>query len=1031
MEQSRPSLSRREFAVLSTATAGALLSPATAGGRTVPETNTTDVYQFLLGRVEDEYGIPTLVTFADESGFAILDDIGVEYWTHTDEVAARADLTPEQATTVIDADVTERVEYSPGAHPFWKLDAYDDGVFPDAENSADFIAYDEAQAGLDHLEQRHADRLNVESIGTGPGHENVYEGSNDPQDLWAIELTENVDDRAAFEEKEKLVFGLSIHGDERAGMEAGLRFVEAILDGDRPDIESSLDEFALIFVSPNPDGWVVRERIYENPTDPPDFRRFNGTDNDPNRQYPTTGMISPRHFPAEPDGSNLTDDRPGEIDADVPEQITEQVPDTLSIIHHLRTYENVEYFLDLHGMYGHQSAVLSLDGGGGSPGERAEHELLNRAMRSKVQTKVGTADDWAGAFELAAEDTEQQWGCDYGVCRQPEEIFGYGTAMDTIGYSVTGGFDIWAALPEDDGGLGATSLTTEIVFSNSVRRGMTVPNIQELTAFHVAAYQAMCEATIEFAVGGGTETTIKTDGRSTAYVPSDSVTSAATELPYFEQGETSLQGVSSSPTDSTLAGSGPAVDASPGGAQLETARLADTASLTGTTNTVEIPDTAHTVELEVRTAGQPVETMVYDSEGRMVRHDDARNVVESGGSQFTFVRPGAGEWTVETRTLGGSTDVEIRTTTLQSQSEYPDPKEVLGYRQRDYQVTPFAAFETLDEFANGPVDPLTVEEVRNGALIGDGELAYDNLVVNHTDGLDEAYRSALETYVEAGGNLVLTDSALELAASLDVAGLGAVEESDVTTLSQVFNDYGNPETDEENDRVPYQDVDGDNDHPLFMDRREESEESWVTQREPWNYPKLGYTSQELPVYAINETALEADNIAVGYQTRDNVRLATAGTISDRVGVHMLGTLLPPAEQRNLHPFGMDGHALTMFGYQLLCNVLGYQLEFRRSPQVGENLGSTIGPTEMRDVGGDETPTDTDTPTDTPTETATPTDEMTDTQTDTDTPDETPDETETEEADGGGPGFGITAGLAGLGGAGYLLKQRLGDEESDD
>jgi len=1027
MEQSRPSLSRREFAVLSTATAGALLSPATAGGRTVPETNATDVYRFLMGRVESDYGIPTLVTFADESGFDVLDDLGVQYWTHTDEVAARTDLTPGQAMTVVDADVTERVEYSPGANPFWKLEAYEDGVFPDANDSADFIAYDEALAGIEYLEQRHTDRLNLESIGTGPGHENVYKDTHDPRDIWVLELTENVDDRTSFEEKGKIVFSLSIHGDERAGMEAGLRFVEEILEGDRPDIESLLDEFALVFVSPNPDGWVVRERIYEDPTNPPDFRRFNATGNDPNRQYPTIGMISPRHFPAEPDGSNLADDQPGEIDADVPEQITEQVPDALSVVHHLRTYENVEYFMDLHGMYGHRSAVLSLDGGGGSPGERAEHELLNRAIKSNVETNVGTVEDWADTFEAAAQDAEDQWGCEYGICREPEEIFGYGTAMDTIGYSVTGGFDIWAAVPEDEGGLGATSLTTEIVFSNSLRQDMKNRFLPAVTSFHVAAYQAICEATVEFASNGGTEATIKTDGRSTAYVTSDSVTRSATELPYFEQGSDALQGVSSSATDSTLAGPGPAVETSPGSTRLETDRITDTATLAGTTNTVEIPDGAHTVELDVRTMGSPVETMVYDSEGRMVRHDDARNAIEDGGNQFTLVRPDAGEWTVETRTLGTSSDVEIRTTTLQSQSEYPDPKEALGYRQREYEVTPFVAFEMLDEYADGPVDPLTVEEVRNGALIGDGELAYDNLVVNHTDGLDEAYREALETYVEAGGNLVLTDSALELAASLDVAGLDGVEESDVTELSRTANDYGNPETDEENPYISYQDVDGDNDHPLFMDRREESTESWVTQRDPWNYPKLGYTWEGLPVYAIKETVLDTDDIAVGFQTQNDVRLATARTISDRVGVHMVGTLLPPAQQRNLHPFGIEGHALTLFGYQLLCNALGYQLELRQSPQVGENFGSTIGPTEMRDIGDDETPTDEDTPDETPTDETpdeTPTDE---TPTDEET---TARETETEEADGDGPGFGITAGLAGLGGAGYLLKQRLGDDIDD-
>lgn len=70
-----------------------------------------------------------------------------------------------------------------------------------------------------------------------------------------------------------------------------------------------------------------------------------------------------------------------------------------------------------------------------------------------------------------------------------------------------------------------------------------------------------------------------------------------------------------------------------------------------------------------------------------------------------------------------------------------------------------------------------------------------------------------------------------------------------------------------------------------------------------------------------------------------------------------------------------------------------------------------------------------TPTPTPTPEVTPTPTPTPAETATSTPTATPEEsTDTESSDGSGPGFGLLGGLAGLGGAGYLLKQRLNDTD---
>ncbi|ERH10626.1 MAG: hypothetical protein J07HX64_02403 [halophilic archaeon J07HX64] len=466
----RSGWSRREFTALSAATVGALLTGRS--GRGVEEAAMTDRYEFLVGNVEAEYRIPTLVRFTDTSGFDTLAALDTEFRTHPEEPVAHAGFTPGQAETVAGANTTEQLEYAPGSNPFWPLGDYEAGVFPDPGDSVGFVALEEAVAGLEHLAAEHPDRLRVETVGTGHGHRNRYTGEQDPQPVWVAELTENVE---AAEGRETVAFVASVHGDERAGVEASLRFVEDVLTGARPGVADRLSERRLVFICPNPDGWVADERLYEDPVDPPDFHRFNGADRDLNREQPSPGWIRPNRLPGEPRGANLVDDAPGP-DEDVPDQVAEAVPETLSLVERLRSYDDVAYLVDLHGMYGHTNAVLAIETGGGTPADRADSDLLTRAIRARVQADVGPLANWSDAFEAAAADSAEQVGdpenCEPELlCEQPVELFGSGTGLDTIQYTVSGGLAGWAGAPERLGGLGATPLTLEVVFSNSLRQG--------------------------------------------------------------------------------------------------------------------------------------------------------------------------------------------------------------------------------------------------------------------------------------------------------------------------------------------------------------------------------------------------------------------------------------------------------------------------------------------------------------------------------------------------------------------------------
>ena len=953
-------LSRRRFVALSAAT----VTGALVGRSRATEAGFTDRYAALLDAVDPDRSLPTLVRFDTADGTAVLDDLGVEYRTRADPPAGHARLTPAEAATVADHDAVGTLSYAPGSNPFWPLGADDDGVFPAPADAADYIAHEEALAGLSHLASAHPNRLRVVELGRGHGHESRLDGDRDRGAVWAAELTENV---GAAGERETVVFEMGIHGDERAGVEAGLRFVEGVLTGDHPAVADRLSSLRLVFVGLNPDGWVVREPRYEDPVDPPDFRRFNGADRDLNRQLPTPGWIPPDRAPGEPRGATGTGEDP-------PERVATETPETLALVEFLRGYEDVTALVDFHGMYGHTEAVLALESAGGTPRDRAEEELLGRRIRAELKETLAI-DDWTDSFEAAVADTDAQTGCQFDtLCQTPERLFGRGTTLDTIDYTTSGALADWATLPERAGGLDATALTAEVVFSNSLPDRMEKRFESDLVAFQVDAYEAVCRATVEHAAED-TGVTVETDGRSTAYLTSESLVRRAATLPHVGAGVAAGVG---------RPGAGVVAGVSRTGSRL----VVDSRTATGggVTSTVSVPTGTRALTVEFRAPGGVVDAHLRDETGAVVRAFDPP---AGDRRRLTAVDPTAGEWRVDATALGDG-PVEVRATRLVG-TDTPDPAEVLGYAQRDYEVTPLGALDALGTAADGPVEGVTAGELRAGVLLDDGDPAYDNLVVIH-DELDGEGRTAVEEYVAAGGNLVLTDSGLRLAGELEAAGLSAVDPDAVTRLTV--------------EAAAYPDLSGA--HPLVEGRRTTPSASRVDQREAWRHPPLGYARGEVPVYAVSEAALREAGATVASAADGQARLATVPEEGERTGVHLLGSVLPPATQRNLHPFGLLEHSLTTLGYLLLCNALGYRLALSRDGRRVATLGSFVD----GDTTGDEGDT-------------------------TDDGDDTTDanggdgeaSNQTTGADDDGPGFGPVAGVAGVGGLAYLLSRR-GDPGSD-
>jgi hypothetical protein len=500
-------IDRRQFVRLSAATAGALALPGNATA-SVSSSEMDAEYEYVRNHTAADHAVPTLVTFSSASGPDAMDaavDAGT-VTTTTPEPAAHAGLTAAQAGAVADLPTAETITYAPGANPFWRLGYYPLGVFPAPTRSTGYVVYEEMIAGMEHLHAENDDRMDFYSIGESPGHPNLLTDREDPKEVWGVEVTNDIDDEASYQEKEKVLFSLSIHGDERAGAEAGCRFIENLFAGREREVEALLDDLVLLFVFSNPDGWVARHPQYEGR-----FSRQNAADVDLNRQFPQVGWIDPTHFPAEPRGADAEDDEPG-IDGDVPPAIRETVPDALSIVEHFRDYENLNYAGDFHGKSVFPGnfvlGLISQD----QFDHRALHELyaLNRTVD---ETLTGELDPRP----------------------YTQSVYDYSTIWDTLGYTVSGAMGDWFAYPESLGGLGTTSMDFEMAFANFVASNYYDPNLvdKQVTGY-VQGIRTFAEIAVQNSDTPNTTdefaSSVETGGLRTAYVTTEALTRSSEGL---------------------------------------------------------------------------------------------------------------------------------------------------------------------------------------------------------------------------------------------------------------------------------------------------------------------------------------------------------------------------------------------------------------------------------------------------------------------------------------------------------------------
>jgi len=530
----------------------------------------------------------------------------------------------------------------------------------------------------------------------------------------------------------------------------------------------------------------------------------------------------------------------------------------LGVVEALRGYDDVAFAADFHGMFGSENMVEGLlmnDQYGVA--EQARLDDLNEALNARLNDAIGgLLDENRDALERGAENRAPRTR---GVPTTPYE---YGTILDTIGYTTTGGFGSWLADAVDKGGIAASGISFEMALDN--RNGGRMAFISGLNEVHVAAYQA-CMRELALAATRNVDGGVRSNGRDVAVVGTDDLTRSSADVA-ADPNTTVVR-------DERRVAVGPA----------------------GTSLSLSMPTGGSRVHVGVEPdAAVEADVVLTDPGGGLRERGSTVGGGLQGGTSLTVADVTAGEWEV---VLSADREAEttVRVAVVDADGP-PDPEPALGYEQRPYEVTPLNYFDDYDAaLVDGGVAEESVAAVRDGALLDGGRPAVETCVVIHDDGAgDRGYLRALEAYVDAGGRLVLTDAGLELLGDLSAGGAGSIGAGDVTATTENAGSLERKRGGALLDGV--RDIEA----------------------EIWKATPLGYrTRGEAPVRTVDSRAFEAAGGTVAATSGGDVILGELD------GIAVIGSLLPPASQQNLHPFGLYDHALSSMGQQLLVNALGH------------------------------------------------------------------------------------------------------------
>jgi hypothetical protein len=396
-------------------------------------------------------------------------------------------------------------------------------IFPEADNALSYVQYSplpnglrEYQDGIDFLEQSYpgyvdittlAERFGPNAVSAGPDKKRAGEpgDSSDGRQIPVIKITdESVPDAG----KRVLFFSLSIHGNERGGLEGGLRTAEdlvvgatkgnAYLPDGMPNYTSTtgrtptfhaynlrelLKKEILYLVDVNIDGWAVGD-IFASPTTNT-FSRGNSIGTDLNRQMPTLGSIDTSRNPLQEAetryGKRFIDEvaaqgPAGELDygADVHGELTSQA--YTDIMYPAGEFDSVDHrrLMDI--------------------AERTK-SVVDATLYAGIQDQIEEA---TGGNEPEGPGKDTTTGT--GLVAIPTKPAHWATVWDTLGYTDTGFLGDYLA-----GDVGVLGMDYEIFLNHTVPEKTWDVYLQEN---HINATRAIIKTAMAYAL---TEDTVFSD----------------------------------------------------------------------------------------------------------------------------------------------------------------------------------------------------------------------------------------------------------------------------------------------------------------------------------------------------------------------------------------------------------------------------------------------------------------------------------------------------------------------------------------
>ncbi len=240
----------------------------------------------------------------------------------------------------------------------------------------------------------------------------------------------------------------------------------------------------------------------------------------------------------------------------------------------------------------------------------------------------------------------------------------------------------------------------------------------------------------------------------------------------------------------------------------------------------------------------------------------------------------------------------------------------------DFYASPNEYFRDFAQYVADGDRPGVFDEVAASELSPERLANYDNFVVAGSayKQLDAASKGMLAEWVEAGGNLILTDEALTY-----LADVGAVDASAINTIQAT---------------VGYTEI-LDYSHPLAKDLIGYSQQTY--EPVPIGYQECCGTN---PIWRIDTPSLQsADARVVGVVAPGNQRLdesphTNLGEVPMGEGtIRFLGALLPDPTYEDYTPYGVASHGVTYAGNQYFINLLGFDSKFEAPPLVLEGGGA--------------------------------------------------------------------------------------------